>query len=160
MRLVLSISTLQLLLAFSFEYAPGVYNSLCPVLCPELSCTDSRPRWAPPSVWVCQRHSSSTLCVHAKSLQLCLTLRDPMDYSLPGSSVQGILQAKILECVALPSSRASSWSRDQNCISYISCSDRRVLNCWATREVPSTLLPRYYWRYYQIQLENNKNHKN
>ena len=107
-----------------------------------------------------QGYSPSTLHVHARLLRSCLSLCDSMDYSLPGSSVQGILQAKILECVALPSSRASSWSRDQNCISYISCSDRRVLNCWATREVPSTLLPRYYWRYYQIQLENNKNHKN
>ena len=109
MHLVLSISTLQLLLAFSFEYAPGVYNSLCPVLCPKLSCTNSWPRWAPPFVWVCQRHSSSTLCVHAKSLQLCLTLRDPMDYSLPGSSVQGILQGRLLKRVAMPSSRESFW---------------------------------------------------
>ena len=33
--------------------------------------------------------------------QLCLTLRDPIDYSLPGSSVQGILQARILEWVAI-----------------------------------------------------------
>ena len=35
--------------------------------------------------------------VHAKSLQSCPTLCDPMDCSLPGSSVHGILQAKILE---------------------------------------------------------------
>ena len=34
----------------------------------------------------------------AKSLQLCLTLCDPMDCSLPGSSAHGILQARILEC--------------------------------------------------------------
>ena len=38
--------------------------------------------------------------MHAKSLQLCLTLCDPMDYSLLGSTVQGILQARILEWVA------------------------------------------------------------
>ena len=37
--------------------------------------------------------------------QSCLTLCDPMDYSLPGSSVLEILQAKILEWVAMPSSR-------------------------------------------------------
>ena len=37
--------------------------------------------------------------------QSCLTLRDPMDYSLPGSSVLEILQAKIWEWVAMPSSR-------------------------------------------------------
>ena len=39
--------------------------------------------------------------MHAKSLQLCLTLCDPMDGSLPGSSVHGIFQARILEWVAI-----------------------------------------------------------
>ena len=43
-------------------------------------------------------------CVCAKSRQSCLTLCDPMDCSLPGSSVHGILQARILEWVAMPSS--------------------------------------------------------
>ena len=47
-------------------------------------------------------------CVHAKSLQSCLTLFDSMDYSSPGSSVYGILQARILEWTAMPSSRGSS----------------------------------------------------
>ena len=37
--------------------------------------------------------------------QSCLTLRDPMDYSPPGSSVYGTLQARILEWVAVPFSR-------------------------------------------------------
>ena len=41
--------------------------------------------------------------VHAQSLPLCLTLCNPMDCSPPGSSVQGILQARILEWVAMPS---------------------------------------------------------
>ena len=40
--------------------------------------------------------------------QLCLTLCDPMDCSLPGSSVHEILQARILEWVAMPCSRGSS----------------------------------------------------
>ena len=44
----------------------------------------------------------------AKSLQPCLTLCDPMDCSPPGSSVHGIFQARILECVAISSSRRSS----------------------------------------------------
>ena len=35
--------------------------------------------------------------IHAKSLQLCLTLRDPIDCSPPGSSVHGIFQARVLE---------------------------------------------------------------
>ena len=67
-------------------------------------------------------------CVRAKSLQSCLTLCDPMDCSLPGSSVPGILQARILEWVSMPSSRASSWSRDWTCISYVSCIGRRLLH--------------------------------
>ena len=47
-------------------------------------------------------------CVLAKSLPSCLTLRNTVDYSLSGTSVQGILQARILEWVAMPSSRRSS----------------------------------------------------
>ena len=47
-------------------------------------------------------------CAHAKSLHLCLTLCDPMDCSPLGSSVHGILQARILEWVAMPSSSGSS----------------------------------------------------
>ena len=45
-------------------------------------------------------------------IQLCLTFCDSMDCSLSGSSVHGILQARILDCVAIPFSRASSWPRD------------------------------------------------
>ena len=44
--------------------------------------------------------------------QSCLTLCDPMDCSPPGSSVHGVLQARILEWVAKPSSRRSSRRRD------------------------------------------------
>ena len=46
--------------------------------------------------------------MHAKSLQLCLTLCEPIDCCPPGSSVQGILQVKIPELAAMPSSRGSS----------------------------------------------------
>ena len=46
--------------------------------------------------------------VRAESLQLCPTLCDPMGCSLPGSSVHGILEARILEWGATPSSRGSS----------------------------------------------------
>ena len=48
----------------------------------------------------------------------CLTC-DPMVCSLPGSSVHGILQARILEWVAISFSRGSSWPRDQTCIPCI-----------------------------------------
>ena len=57
------------------------------------------------------------LCMCAKSLQLCLTLCNPMDCSPPGSSVHGVLQARILEWVAIypppqdpPSSGIKPWS--------------------------------------------------
>ena len=50
-------------------------------------------------------------CMHAKSLQQCPTLCDLMDCSLPGSSVCGIFQGRILEWVAMPSSRGSSQPR-------------------------------------------------
>ena len=56
--------------------------------------------------------------VHAKSPQSYLILCDPMDCSLPGSSVHGILQAGILEWTARPSSRGSSWPRDGT---WVSC---------------------------------------
>ena len=49
----------------------------------------------------------------AKLLQSCSTLCRPMDCSPPGSSVHGILQARILEWVAMPSSRGSFLPRDQ-----------------------------------------------
>ena len=50
--------------------------------------------------------------------QSCPTLCNPMDCSLPGSSVYGILQVRILEWIVMPSSRGSSWSRDWT---HISC---------------------------------------
>ena len=55
----------------------------------------------------------------AKSLQSCLTLCDPMDQSQPGSSAHGILQARILEWVPMPSRRGSSLPRNWTCISYV-----------------------------------------
>ena len=51
--------------------------------------------------------------------QLCLTLCDPMDCSPPGSSVHGLLQARILEWVAIPFSRGSSRPRDRTWASHI-----------------------------------------
>ena len=48
------------------------------------------------------------MCLHAKLLQSCPTLCDPIDCSLPGSSVLGTLQARVLEWVALPFSRVSN----------------------------------------------------
>ena len=64
------------------------------------------------------------LGVHA---ELCLTLCDPMDCSPPGSSVHGIFQARILEWVAMPSSRGSSRPRDWTPVSWVSCTGRQNL---------------------------------
>ena len=59
--------------------------------------------------------------------QSCPTLCDPMDCNLPGFSVHGILQARILEQVAIPFFRGSSQPRDQTHISCVSCIGRRIL---------------------------------
>ena len=57
---------------------------------------------------------------HTKMFQSCLTLCNPIDCKLPGSSVHGILQTRILEWVAMPSSRETSWPRDRARVSYVS----------------------------------------
>ena len=74
--------------------------------------------------WVIKKQCA---CMRAKLLQLCLTVCDPMGCNPSGSSVHGILQARILEWVAMPSSRGSSLPRDRTCISYISYISRQVL---------------------------------
>ena len=73
------------------------------------------------------------------SLPSCLTLSDPMDYSPPGFSVRGVLQARMLEWVAMPSSREYSRPRDRTHISCVSWSCRWVTYHWATREVPGSM---------------------
>ena len=67
--------------------------------------------------------------------QLCLTLCDSMDCSLPGSTVHGIFQARILEWVAVSFSRGPSWPRDQT---HIVCISKWILYHWVTREALST----------------------
>ena len=57
--------------------------------------------------------------MHAQLLQLCSTLCDLMDYSTPGSSVHGILHTRILDWVAVPSSRGSSQPRDRTHVSKV-----------------------------------------
>ena len=68
-------------------------------------------RWSPRLA-----HCLTVLCLVAQS---CPTLCNPMDCSPPGSSVMGVLQARILEWVAMPSSRGSSRPRDRIRISCI-----------------------------------------
>ena len=84
---------------------------------------------------VCSSDSHNHRLVIRKSLclvsQSCLTLCNPMDCSLPGSSVHGILQARILEWVSMPYSRGSFQPRDLTHISHITS---RLFTLWATRK--------------------------
>ena len=72
--------------------------------------------------------SGHSLCV---SRSVVSTLSNPMDCNLPGSSIHGILQARILEWVAISFSRRSSQPRDRN---HVSCIAGRFFTIWATRE--------------------------
>ena len=67
----------------------------------------------------------------SKVAQSCLALWDRMDYSLPGSSIHGIFQARILEWVAISFSRGSSRPRNQT---RVSSTAGRRFTVWATRE--------------------------
>ena len=70
--------------------------------------------------------------IHCLVAQLCLTVCDPMDCSPSAPLSMGILQASILEWVAMPSSRASSQPRDQT---QVSCIAGGFFTVWATKEV-------------------------
>ena len=65
--------------------------------------------------------------MHAKPLQSCPALCNPMDCSPPDSSVHRILQARTLEWDTMPSSRGSSWPRDWTHVSCASCIARQIL---------------------------------
>ena len=67
--------------------------------------------------------------------QSCLTLCNPIDCSPPGSSVDGILQVRILEWVAISFPRGSSWPRDWT---HVSCIAGRFFIVWATGKVPQS----------------------
>ena len=71
-------------------------------------------------VWGCVCYSLS-----------CARLCDFMDCTLPGSSVHGILQARILKGVAIPFFKGSSWPRDQTRVPWVA---DRFFTIWATRE--------------------------
>ena len=85
----------------------------------------------------------SSLCVQISPLyedtqymldaQSCPTLCKPIDCRPPGSFVHGIHQARILEWMAIPCSRESSWSRDRT---WISCIAGIIFTVWATKEAP------------------------
>ena len=86
-----------------------------------------------------------SLCVCVLATQSCPTLWDPMDCNPPGFSVHGILQACILEWIAMPSSRGASQPRDQT---QISCIAGRLFSIWTTRLFPraAQLKFTFVWR--------------
>ena len=79
--------------------------------------------------------------------QSCPTLCDPMGYSLPRSSLHGILQGRVLEWVAISFSRGSSHLRDWTRVSHI---PGRSFNLWATREVPCKFLDDGHSEWYEM----------
>ena len=83
---------------------------------------------------------NSPLLLHvcARSVtQLCPTVCNPTDYSLPDSSVHGVFQARILDWVTISCSRGSSQPRDQTQVSCVSYIDRWTLYHCTTWEAPS-----------------------
>ena len=82
----------------------------------------------------------SLLCC-CLAAQSCLTLWNPMDCRPPGSSLHGILQARILEWVAISFSRESSWYRDWI---HVSCMGRWIIYHWIPWEATSLS----YWSHY------------
>ena len=87
------------------------------------------------------------MCVYSAShVQLC----HPMDCSLPGASVHGVFQARIVEGVAISSSRVSSWPRDQI---HASCIDRQILYHWATCEAHGICYRNPNWLRQDTKLE-------
>jgi len=101
-----------------------------------------RPLWCLPSPALAHSSVSSMRAVTfgcCLVTQLCPTLWDPMDCSPPGSSVNGISQARILEWVAISFSRGSSSPRDRTQVFWVG---RRILCHWATWE---PLQPFVWW---------------
>ena len=95
-----------------------------------------------PHMW--SQHTECSVrdsCVRAELLHSCLTFCDPMDCGPPDSCGHQILQARILEWVAVPFSRGSSRPRDQRRVSHVSCIGRQVLCHRATWIAPKMAAP-------------------
>ena len=99
--------------------------------------------WGDTSWWFWLHFSNNLMCL---VIQSCPTLCNPMDCNPPGCSIRGILQARILEWVAMPFSRGSSWSRGWN---WVSCIAGRFFTNGATRKA------QYFKAWF---LENREHH--
>ena len=92
------------------------------------------PTQIPPHTHLGYHRSKDSTSVCAQSLSRVRLFETPMDCSPPGSSVHGILQARILEWVAISYPWGSSWPRDRTHISCVPCIGRQVLYHWVTGE--------------------------
>ena len=97
----------------------------------------SRPWWSGYTSFP-EENSRTLVHVYVSVAQSCPTHCDPVDCSLPDSSVHGIFQARKMEWVAISSSRGSSRLRDQTCI--VCVGRQRILYCWSTWEAHRTLV--------------------
>ena len=113
-----------LVLEGSAGFMKETVSSACSVM-------TATPHWKPALTY---RHRAR---VCARSLQSCLTLCNPVDRSPPGSSVHGILQARIPAWVAILFSRGSCPPNDWT---WVSCIAGRYFTFWATREAPKLCL--------------------
>ena len=97
------------------------------------------------NVYVCITYHFAVYLKHCKSAmsiaQLCPTVCDPTDSSPPGFSVHGILQARILEWIAIPFCRGSSQPRDQTGVSHVA---GRFFIVWANREAPKSATLQFF----------------
>ena len=96
--------------------------------------------------------STETSSVVVLVTQSCSTLCTSMDFSLPGSSVHVILQARRLGSVAIPFYKGSSQPRNRQ--TWVSSTARRLFTAWATREVAQAV----NFQNFHISLGNMKNH--
>ena len=109
------------------------------------------------SVGYCYMQYDRWFCVVENSYGSLVIMSDscdPMDCSLPDSSVHGILQARILEWVAMISyPRGSCWPRDWTLVSCISCPDKRILyHCTSWETHAYTLGTSNSWAKYYCYL--------
>ena len=91
--------------------------------------SDKGGQWA--QSWLEQLHTLNFCCWHLRKQHKGFFFCHPMDCSSPGSSVYGILHARILKWVAIPFSRGSSLPRNRSWVSCIACGFFIV---WATRD--------------------------
>ena len=102
----------------AFPFSRGSSQPTDPTQVSSIAGRPVEPKWKP----IKATFGKNIFCMHTKSLQSCQTLCDPVDCSLLGLSVHGILQARTLEWVAVPFSRGSSRLRDQT---WVSCTAGR-----------------------------------